>query len=91
MGKRYQHWKENVVNSLEIPRDLAWQDSILTLTGQQLCIENYRSILCYQPEYLCIQLKKGRMKICGKGLQITYYTREEMQITGWIRQISFEH
>ena len=57
MGKKYQHWKENVVNALEIPKDLAWQDSILTLTGQQLCVENYRSILCYQPEYLCIQLK----------------------------------
>ena len=32
MGKKYQHWKENVVNALEIPKDLAWQDSILTLT-----------------------------------------------------------
>ncbi len=91
MGKRYRQWKENVVNSLEIPRDLAWKDSILTLTGQQLCVENYRNILCYQPDYLCIQLKNGRMKIHGRGLRIVYYTREEMQITGCVSQINFEY
>ena len=83
MGKRYHRWKENVVNSLEIPRDLAWQDSILTVTGDQVCLENYRSILSYQPDLLCVQLKRGRMKI-------VYYTKEEMQISGCVNKISFE-
>ena len=90
MGKRYHRWKENVVNSLEIPRDLAWQDSILTVTGDQVCLENYRSILSYQPDLLCVQLKRGRMKIQGKGLKIVYYTKEEMQIRGCVSKISFE-
>lgn len=90
MGKRYRHIKENVVNSLEIPRDLAFQDSILTVTGDQVCLENYRSILSYRPDFLCIQLKNGKMKIQGKRLEIIYYTKEEMQINGCISQISFE-
>lgn len=90
MGKRYLRWKENVVNSLEIPRDLAWQDSILTLTGEQVCVENYRRILSYQPDLLCIQLKKGKMKIQGRGLKIVYYTKDEMQINGCVCKISFE-
>lgn len=75
---------------LELPKDLALGESIVTLTGNnRLVIENYQGILDYQPECIRIALKHGQIEICGEQLKIAYYTSEDMKISGCIRQIIY--
>ena len=45
MGK-LGRWKEQMVSALEIPPDLAYSETIITMTGSmEILIENYKSII----------------------------------------------
>ena len=47
--KKMGQWKENLVTSLEIPRDLAMKETVFTVTGKhQAVVCNYRSVLRYE-------------------------------------------
>lgn len=89
--KKRNRWKENLVTALEVPRDLAYRDAIITVTGKNLAIiENYRSILRYTREEIIVLTLRGKVTICGQRLEIPCYTPEEMQITGCISGIFLE-
>lgn len=93
MKKSKQHKvKSGLVNALELPRDLAYQESILTLYGQtDLTIENYRSLILYQPERILILTQNGLLEILGKSMEIVYYTSDEMKITGRICNLQWKN
>lgn len=89
--KKKSQWKENLVETLEIPRDLAMKEAIVTLTGKsQIRIENYRNILRYEAQELIVLTFSGRLTIHGKSLKIQWYTPEEMQISGILSEIILE-
>lgn len=84
--------KAGIVNALELPRDLAYQESILTLYGRtDLTIENYRSLILYQPERILVLTQNGPFEILGKELEIIYYTADEMKITGRICNLQWKN
>lgn len=84
--------KEDLVESLELPKDLMYGAVLVSVTGrQEILIENYRGILEYTENHISLQTKTCRLVICGKNLQISYYTNEEMKITGQIDQIIYEN
>lgn len=86
-----KQWKENLVEALEIPRDLALKEAVFTVTGKsRLRIENYRSILRYEPQELIVLTFSGKLTIHGKSLKILWYTPEEMQIQGILSEIILE-
>ena len=83
--------RENLVTALEVPGDLAYQDTIVTITGPtQAVIENYRCILSYTSEKLVVLTKRGKVTLCGKRLEIPCYTPVEMQVRGLITGIFLE-
>lgn len=86
MKKHRQHKVKNgLVNALELPRDLAYRESILTLFGRtDITVENYRSLLLYHPERIVILTQNGPLEILGRSMEIVYYTSDEMKITGCI-------
>ena len=70
--------------------DLAWNTCCLTARGQnEVVIENYRGILEYSPECLVVLTKQCRVEVKGKKLEISYYGKEEMKVTGKIDCISY--
>jgi len=80
----------NVVESLQVPKDLAFGSVIATITGQsEAFIENYRGIIEYTDSKIKLQTKTCKMELVGKGLNIEYYTNDEMKITGYINQINY--
>lgn len=86
--KGRDRWKERLVNAMEIPGDLAYREAVITLTGpRQAIVENYKCILSYTGEELVIQTKAGKVSIVGKGLEILWYTPEEMEVAGRIQGI----
>ncbi len=86
--KRKEYLKEHLVTALEVPRDLAYREPIITITGKdQAVIENYRSILRYTKEEIVLLTLRGKVTICGKGLIIPCYTPWEMQVKGCIAKV----
>lgn len=84
--------KPGLVNALELPRDLAYQEPIFTLSGRaELIIENYRSLILYQPECIIVLTKNGPLEIRGKSMEIIYYTSDEMKITGRICTLQWKN
>ena len=92
MGKmNLGKWKEGLVESLELPKDLMYGAVLVSITGQQeILIENYRGILEYTKNHISLQTKTCRLVIRGKDLNINYYTNEEMKITGFIQGILYD-
>lgn len=89
--KKTGQWKENLVASLEIPRDLAMKETVVTITGKnQAIVCNYRSILKFETEEIILLTFRGKLKISGKRLRIPMYTPEEMHIQGVIAEIILE-
>lgn len=89
--RKKRHLKENLVTALEIPQDLAYQEAIVTMFGSGLVVvENYRSILRYTTDEILLLTAHGKVRICGKRLEIPCYTSEEMQICGCISGIFLE-
>lgn len=89
--KKRQLLKENIVTALEIPRDLACRETVVTFTGKnQAVVENYRSILRYTTEEIVIMTYHGRMTITGKRLEIPWYTFDEMMVSGMISGMELE-
>ena len=88
MGRKTASFREHVISSMEIPRDLAYRDVLVSLTGStRLCIENFRSILEYTPSRILVLTKNGRLQISGSSLEMQSYTNDEMLITGHITEI----
>ena len=86
--KKRKRWKEQVVSVLEIPPDLAYKDTIVTLTGSsEVLVENYRSICRYSPSEIVLLSLRGKVTICGKNLEILWYHSFEMKIRGEISGI----
>lgn len=80
-----------LLSAMQIPSDLSYREAVLTFFGgRELYIENYRKILRYGSDCICILTQNGRIRIEGSCLVITYYSGEEMKIIGRIRTITFE-
>ena len=87
MGK-LGRWKEQMVSALEIPPDLAYSETIITMTGSmEILIENYKSISRYTPTEIVVRSLRGKVSICGKNLEILWYTSSAMKVTGNISGI----
>ena len=87
MGK-LGRWKEQMVSALEIPPDLAYSETIITMTGSmEILIENYKSISRYIPTEIVVRSLRGKVSICGKNLEILWYTSSAMKVTGNISGI----
>lgn len=82
--------RENLVNALELPKDLLLGMPYLTMSGnQELLIENHRGFLTYSEKQMVILTKTFQIEITGTGLYVEYYTADHMKIQGHMEQIRF--
>lgn len=84
--------KDGLVESLELPKDLVYGAVLVSITGrQEILIENYRGILEYTQSHVSLQTKTCKLVVRGQNLNISYYTNEEMKITGRIDSVLYEN
>jgi len=82
--------KEDIVESLSLPKDVCLGALKLTLTGNsEAWIENYRGILEYTGTRILLQAKTCQVCLEGNRLSIDYYTNEDMKISGCITCVKY--
>ena len=88
MSSKSKSLYHKISAAAQIPKDLSDGAVLVTATGQEeLCIENYRGIIEYTDSRLMLQTKNCRLEVLGKNLFISYYTGEEMKVTGHINYL----
>lgn len=89
-GKRLNHTKRQIADTLKLPKDLSRNEPLISITGQsEVFIENYEGILECNETCVLVATAACRIRFEGKHLAVEYYTEEEMKIRGCILQISF--
>lgn len=85
-----QTYLEALSTNLNLPADILAGAPILTVTGnRQLCLENYKGIIEYTGNLIRVQAKSCRIHIEGTGLNIDYFTDDEMRISGRVKEIHY--
>lgn len=79
-----------IIDTCQFPKDVLSGAAIISMSGNtELLIENFKSIIKYQPNTLILQCKKNQIQITGKNLMIEFYTKEEIKIKGHICELKF--
>ena len=85
-----QSLPKKIAKTLDIPEDILFNSPRMIMTSNNdLRIENYKSILEYETEKITLMTKEFIIEICGKDLNITIITDEEISITGVILSMNF--
>ena len=76
---------------LELPREVVSNVPKITLTGfDELIIENFKGILEYEDFFVRIETYIGRVNINGFNLKLNQINEEDILVSGYIENISFE-
>lgn len=81
---------EILSTQLKLPPDILAGAPIITMSGRnEICVENYKGILEYDNCCIKISTKIGTVGIFGKRLNISYFTNDEMKVTGIIHRVEY--
>lgn len=80
-----------MVDCLHLPKDVVMGMELVTLVGNcEMEIRNFKRLLSYDPQEICILAGRHRIRIAGSCLVMQYFASEEVKITGRIRSIQYE-
>lgn len=79
-----------LLRAVQLPDDLIKGNILVSMHGQEhLWIENFKGISSYSMEEIRLMTRNRCVCITGHHLEIVTYTKEEIEITGHIRSLSF--
>ena len=82
---------EEISSHLSLPADIIAGAPIVTATGRnEICLENYKSIIESDSSLVKVQTKAGKVCLEGRDLNILYFTEDEMKVTGYIKAIYYQ-
>ena len=82
---------EVLSESISLPPDVLAGAPIVTMHGRNaVFIENHKKIAEYSEEQIVVQTGVCSVLVEGKRLRIDYFTTEEMKISGFVRQVSYQ-
>lgn len=90
-GRKKQKKKPYVVDCLKLPQDVVMGMESATICGdQELTLRHFKSVLAVGSREILLQARRHNLRICGNGLELAYYTLEEVKICGTICSIAYE-
>lgn len=79
-----------VIDTLELPKDIFCGLPLLSMEGNRsLCITNHRGIVRYSREKIVIATRKGSIEIAGRELLIPKFTKDIIEIRGYLEGVTF--
>ena len=89
--KKLKDLPSELADKLDMPEDILSSAAKLTVTaGRRLLLENHRGVLDYSPQYILINLGRGKLEISGANLSIKAMNRTELIIAGRIQTVEWE-
>ena len=86
--RRIRRIKDKVI---DIPREIYTNEpKIITIGFNELNIENYKSILKYEEDYIKLETEIGILNINGTNLCLVKMKEENLKITGKIISMDLE-
>lgn len=90
MRKEHSSQHENLINALDLPKDLVLGMPYLNLCGnRELYIENHKGIMNYDTGKLIVITRQLQIAIEGRGLCVEQYTYDTLKVSGYIDSIRF--
>lgn len=81
---------EKLIDVLQLPKDLMLGALNVRLIGEyEAYIENYKSIIEYNDEVICLQGKSSKVTIKGERLKIVCFSKDDMRIKGFLHEVIF--
>lgn len=81
---------EKLIDALQLPKDLMLGALNVRLIGEyEAYIENYKSIIEYNDEVICLQGKNSKVTIKGERLKIVCFSKDDMRIKGFLHEVIF--
>ena len=85
-----EHAKQSATEQLKLPGDVMLGEILLSFSGRYcVTVEKYRGILLFEENCIRLQGKNCRLQICGLRLNIVYYDRDSIKISGQIQSMEF--
>jgi sporulation protein YqfC len=82
--------RERITDQLQLPTDIMLGAAILTLSDNRIVkVENVKGILGCDDKQIRILTKRFRIIIYGSDLTVLSYSKDEVQITGWVDEIHY--
>ena len=79
---------EKLIDALQLPKDLMLGALNVRLIGEyEAYIENYKSIIEYNDEVICLQGKNSKVTIKGERLKIVCFSKDDMRIKGCLHEV----
>ena len=83
--KRGEKWLSRITEDMDLS---APSLPLVEIVGtNRVLIENHGGVSGYGPECIRVKVKYGQICICGKYLEIARMTKEQLVITGRIREV----
>lgn len=92
MGDRSSRFSmAGIARSCQLPDDCQKGRTFVALEGRErVSIDNFRGICSYTSEEVRLTTGRSKISVRGKRLQIDYYTKDEIEISGFIEKIEYE-
>lgn len=87
-----QNFKEKIYNAMELPKEVFTNVPFVTIVGnEEVVIENYKAVIDYKADYIKVNTKIGVIKITGKNINIKFIKRDEIGVTGYIKNVEYSN
>lgn len=91
MKEKYASLADSLTKTLQLPDDMARGNVLVSLHGQEhVWIENFKGISSYTEEEIRLVTKRKSICISGRHLKIVNYSRDEIEITGYIQKMEYQ-
>ncbi len=95
LKKQQQHERnsyiEAITENIALPAEALKMTPVLTFHGRNsLIIENHKKILEYTNQCIRIQTRQYVIMLTGVDLKIKYCTKEEVKISGFIKNLTYQ-
>lgn len=85
-----QDIKQKIYNAMDIPKETFMNIPLTTIMGNdEIIVENYKAVIDYKSDMIKINTKIGQVKITGKNINIKHIKKDEIHITGVIKNIEY--
>ena len=89
--KKSFHFKERVIDILELPRDIVFDlPRIIIIGNRRLIVENFKTLIEFNSEKIRLDTKSGLLFVKGTQLNIKEITSEDIVIEGYLKTVDYE-